>query len=141
MNPPTFKINIQNSNAIKIAKDIIQAYRNGSITKSEAYAQMYLITYGEKPDVESVRMLHELKSYPSPVCRDHDPHYERIPWQKFGTITSGICQAWEWYQDDVILFEKRASRDEIKAALDLTSTEYANLKYEVYIPTNGKEQE
>lgn len=141
MSTHRFKINLQNDDAVKIAEHIVQAYHNGNITEEEAYAQMYLLAYGEKPDAESVRMLHELKSYPSPVCRDHDPHYERIPWQKFGTITSGICQAWEWYQDGVILFEKRASRDEIKAALDLTSAEYANLKYEVYIPTNGKEQE
>lgn len=44
-----------------------------------------------------------IKSYTEPPFDKKDPYYEREPWKRFGGVSSGICQCWCWYRDDVIL--------------------------------------
>lgn len=58
--------------------------------------------------------IRKIKSYGTPPFDEADPYYEREPWQKFGGISSGICMAWGWFRDGVIL-EKTTDEDIEKA--------------------------
>lgn len=71
-----------------------------------------------KAEQELLEMIHKIKSRREPPYKEDDPYYLRYPWTKLGAVSSGVCMAWGWYWDTVILEE--ATKDDLLAAL----TEY-----------------
>lgn len=63
-----------------------------------------------------LELIHKIKSYAEPPSNKDDLYNMRYPWQKFGGVSSGICQCWCWYRDDVIL--KNATEKDINFALN-----------------------
>lgn len=68
-----------------------------------------------KQDEELLILIHKIKEYDTPPYDDNDPYYLKYPWQKFGGVSSGICMAWHWYKDEVIL--EKATKEDIILAL------------------------
>lgn len=56
-----------------------------------------------------------IKGYNKPPFDKNDPYWQRKPWQKFGGVSSGICQCWCWYRDDIIM--KNTTDEDIEMAL------------------------
>jgi hypothetical protein len=56
-------------------------------------------------------MIHKIKTYKEPPYKKEDMFFTRYPWNLFGGVSSGICEKWYWYYDDMIL--ERASHDAI----------------------------
>ncbi len=77
-----------------------------------------LATVNDMEKQELLNMIHEIKKHQEPPYREDDPYNHRYPWQKLGAVSSGICMAWGWYWDTVIL--ENATKDDLLAAL----TEY-----------------
>ena len=69
---------------------------------------------------ELLDMIHKIKKHETPPKREDDPYDLRYPWQKLGGVSSGICMAWCWYWDTVIL--EKATKEDLIAAL----SEYDN---------------
>ena len=55
-----------------------------------------------------------IKSFKEPPFLKNDLYYERSPWPKFGSVSSGICMCWCWYRDAYI----SATDDEVDMAYD-----------------------
>lgn len=70
-------------------------------------------------------IIRTIKSYSSPPQVEGDAYFEREPWQKFGSVSSGICMKWCWFRDDVIL-EKATEEDILKADWEMRKSK--NLK-------------
>lgn len=43
-----------------------------------------------------------IKSHAEPPQVDNDIYNLRKPWQKFGTVSSGICMCWCWFRDELV---------------------------------------
>lgn len=56
-----------------------------------------------------------IKRHSEPPFDKNDPYCLREPWQKFGGVSSGICQCWCWYRDDIIM--KNTTDEDIEMAL------------------------
>ena len=54
-------------------------------------------------EVKHDKRIDYIKSFDKPPWDENDIYWHRYPWQKFGCVSSGICMAWYWYRDDVIL--------------------------------------
>lgn len=64
---------------------------------------------------EMLDMIHEIKSHVEPPYKDDDPYFQRDPWSKLGWVSSGVCMAWRWYWDTVILED--ATKQDLLSAL------------------------
>lgn len=64
---------------------------------------------------ELLDMIHRIKSCKTPPYKEDDPYYLRDPWSRLGSVSSGICMAWGWYWDTVILSE--ATKEDLLTAL------------------------
>ena len=51
-----------------------------------------------------------IKSFGDPPLLKDDLYYHRYPWQKFGGLSSGICECWCWYCDEYI-YSKTTAED------------------------------
>ena len=47
-------------------------------------------------------LIKTIKSYKEPPWDKHDIYYTRYPWNLLGGVSSGICERWYWYTDDMI---------------------------------------
>lgn len=65
---------------------------------------------------EMLDLIHKIKSHSEPPKVDGDAFNTRHPWDKFGGVSSGICQGWFWFRDEVIL--SRITLDDALAALE-----------------------
>lgn len=52
---------------------------------------------------ELLEIIRKIKAHPEPPNVDDDAYNTRHPWDKFGGVSSGICQGWFWFKDEVIL--------------------------------------
>lgn len=50
-----------------------------------------------------LKMIHIIKKHEAPPYDKEDMYYKRYPWYLFGGVSSGICEKWYWYTDDMIL--------------------------------------
>ena len=55
------------------------------------------MTYNER-----INLIHLVKSYGSPPFDSDDIYYYRVPWCKFGGISSGIYEGWNYFTDDIV---------------------------------------
>ena len=63
-------------------------------------------------------VIKSIKIHVAPPFIASDVYYERKPWPKFGAVSSGICECWCWYRDEVIL-EKASDEDVILALKEM----------------------
>lgn len=47
--------------------------------------------------------IRKIKQYKEPPYRKDDSYFLRSPWNKFGAVSSGICETWCWFTDETIL--------------------------------------
>lgn len=66
---------------------------------------------------ERIDILRKIKQHREPPFLKNDIYYHREPWQKFGSVTSGICMEWCWYRDDIIL-SKVTDKDLVIAMME-----------------------
>lgn len=89
--------------------DIIEELREHTVQNYN------LDTVGDPRVQELIDLIHEIKRHKEPPYREDDPYCMRYPWQKLGSVSSGICMAWWWYWDNVIL--EKATKDDLLAAI------------------------
>lgn len=65
---------------------------------------------------EMLELIRKIKSHSEPPRVAGDAFNTRHPWDKFGGVSSGICQGWFWFRDEVIL--SRITLDDALAALN-----------------------
>ena len=67
--------------------------------------------------------IREIKKYKEPPYRKDDLYFLRSPWNKFGIVSSGICEKWYWFLDEVIL-QNATVEDIIQAYNEITKFYY-----------------
>jgi hypothetical protein len=55
-----------------------------------------------KEILKIIEEIQYIKSFGDPPFLKDDMFYNRKPWNKFGGVSSGICQCWCWYCDEYI---------------------------------------
>ena len=60
------------------------------------------------------KMIAFIKSHSHPPYEDGDLYFQRYPWNKFGAVSSGICECWCWFKDFVI--EEKATDIDVETA-------------------------
>ena len=68
-----------------------------------------------------------IKSFDKPPWDEKDIYWQRYPWQKFGSVSSGICMVWCWYRDDVIL--KKCTDEDIDEAYSQMKAYYEHEQF------------
>ena len=60
-----------------------------------------------------------IKSFGNPPLLKDDLYYNRYPWYKFGGVSSGICEGWQWYSDEYIFrYTKEKDRRSAKKQME-----------------------
>ena len=60
-----------------------------------------------------------IKSFGNPPLLKDDLYYHRYPWYKFGGVSSGICEGWQWYSDEYIFrYTKEKDRRSAKKQME-----------------------
>ena len=60
----------------------------------------------KNPELQEILKVMEeikyIKSFRNPPLLKDDLYYHRHPWNKFGGVSSGICECWCWYCEEHI---------------------------------------
>lgn len=64
-------------------------------------------------------VIRKIKQYKEPPYRKDDSYFLRSLWNKFGTVSCGICEKWYWFTDETIL-QIATAEDIIQAYNEIT---------------------
>ena len=88
----------------------------------------YRVVFENVKLYDMLETIHEIKSYKEPPYDKNDPYYTRYPWCKMGGVSSGICEKWYWFPDDMILNNFSGKEEElVKASCELDGSTYWDL--------------
>lgn len=74
----------------------------------------YFMTWQEMQEL--LDLIREIKKHDSPPVSPGKQLDCQYPWYLLGTVSSGICVAWEWFPDALIL--QRANKNDLLFALE-----------------------